>query len=297
MTAARHPEFTRLVEIMGRLRAPGGCPWDRAQSRRDLKPYLVEETYEVLDAIEHDDPAMLREELGDLLLQVVFHAQIAAEEGTFTIEDVSRAINEKLVRRHPHVFGDVQADTPEQVLRNWEAIKSEEKAEKGAPGETASVLSGVPKVLPALLKAYRLQQKAARVGFDWEERRQVEDKVQEEWAELKEAVAEGDKAHVREELGDFLFALVNLSRFLEVDPEDALQLANAKFMRRFQGIETEAQARGRDIHGMTLAEMDELWNLIKERERGGSPELPFGKEGTGEREKVRTGEKEAEAKR
>ena len=267
MTAERHPEFARLVQIMARLRAPGGCPWDRAQSRKDLKPYLVEETYEVLDAIEHDDPAMLREELGDLLLQVVFHAQIAAEEGSFTIEEVSRAINEKLVRRHPHVFGDVKADTPEQVLQNWEAIKSEEKAEKAGAEETPSVLSGVPKVLPALLKAYRLQQKAARVGFDWEERRQVEDKVKEEWAELNEAVAEDDKEHVREELGDFLFALVNLSRFLEVDPEDALQLANAKFMRRFQGIETEARVRGRDIHGMTLGEMDELWELMKQRER------------------------------
>jgi len=266
MTAERHPEFARLVDIMARLRAPGGCPWDRAQSREDLKPYLVEETYEVLDAIEHGDPSMLREELGDLLLQVVFHAQIASEEGTFSVEDVCRAINEKLVRRHPHVFGDVKADTPDQVLQNWEAIKSEEKAEKTG-GEAASVLSGVPKVLPALLKAYRLQQKAARVGFDWEERRQVEDKVREEWAELNEAVAEGDKDHVREELGDFLFALVNLSRFLDVDPEDALQLANAKFMRRFQGIETEARSRGRDIHGMTLAEMDELWDLMKRLER------------------------------
>ena len=276
MTGGRHPEFSRLVDIMARLRAPGGCPWDRAQSREDLKPYLVEETYEVLDAIEQGDPAMLQEELGDLLLQVIFHAEIAQEEGTFTIEDVCRAINEKLVRRHPHVFGEVKADTPEQVLKNWEAIKTEEKAEKAGPAEAQGVLSGVPKVLPALLKAYRLQQKAARVGFDWEERRQVEDKVREEWAEVNEAVAEGDKEHVREELGDFLFALVNLSRFLEVDPEDALQLANAKFMRRFQGIEAEAKAQGRDIHGMNLGEMDELWNLIKERERAGSPGLPFG---------------------
>ena len=266
MSEGRHPEFSRLVDIMSRLRAPGGCPWDRAQSREDLKPYLVEETYEVLDAIEQGDPAMLREELGDLLLQVVFHAEIAQEEGSFTIEDVCRGINEKLVRRHPHVFGEVKADTPEQVLKNWEAIKTEEKAEKASP-EAQGVLSGVPKVLPALLKAYRLQQKAARVGFDWEERRQVEDKVREEWAEVNEAVAEGDKDHVREELGDFLFALVNLSRFLEVDPEDALQLANAKFMRRFQGIEAAAREQGRDIHGMSLGEMDELWNLIKERER------------------------------
>jgi tetrapyrrole methylase family protein/MazG family protein len=268
-------EFTRLVEIMARLRAPGGCPWDRAQSREDLKPYLVEETYEVLDAIEQKDPAMLREELGDLLLQVVFHAQISAEEGAFTVEEVCRGINEKLVRRHPHVFGDVKADTAGQVLVNWEAIKKEEKAEKNG-GEEPSVLAGVPKVLPALLKAYRLQQKAARVGFDWEERTQVEAKVREEWAELNQAVAGGAKEEIREELGDFLFALVNLSRFLEVDPEDALQLANGKFSRRFKGVEAEARARGRDIHGMTLGEMDELWELMKRREREASPELPFG---------------------
>lgn len=293
MTTPAHPEFTRLVEIMARLRAPGGCPWDRAQSRQDLKPYLVEETYEVLDAIEQNDPEMLREELGDLLLQVVFHAEIAQEEGSFDMEDVCRGINEKLVRRHPHVFGEVKADTPEQVLQNWEAIKKEEKAEK-ADGVAPSVLAGVPKVLPALLKAYRLQQKAARVGFDWEERRQVEEKVREEWRELNEAMASGDKEHVREEMGDFLFALVNLSRFLEMDPEDALQLANGKFMRRFQGIEQEAHARGRDIHGMTLNEMDELWNLMKAREReaAANPELPFGQDGNRETEKQGTREEE-----
>lgn len=265
----RRSEFDRLVEIMARLRGPGGCPWDRAQSRQDLKPYLVEETYEVLDAIEGGDPLLLREELGDLLLQVVFHAQISAEEGAFTVEDVCRAINEKLVRRHPHVFGEVKADTPEQVLVNWEAIK------KGEKGEDSSVLAGVPRVLPALLKAYRLQQKAARVGFDWEERRQVEEKVREEWGELNDAVASGNKDHVREELGDFLFALVNLSRFLDVDPEDALQCSNAKFVRRFKALEAEAAGRGRDIHGMTLAEMDELWELVKRHERGASAELPF----------------------
>jgi tetrapyrrole methylase family protein/MazG family protein len=275
-------EFERLVEIMARLRAPGGCPWDRAQSREDLKTYLVEETYEVLDAIDQGDAAMLREELGDVLLQVVFHAQISSEEGAFTIEEVCRGINEKLIRRHPHVFGEVKADTPEQVLQNWEAIKKEEKAEKNGEAAPVSVLSGVPRVLPALLKAYRLQQKASRVGFDWQERRQVEEKVREEWAELNEAVAEGDKAHVREELGDFLFALVNLARFLEVDPEDGLQQANAKFARRFQAIEREAQVRGRDIHGMTLDEMDELWELVKQRERADSPKLPFGNDGTRE---------------
>lgn len=269
MSPKPHPEFDKLVAIMARLRAPGGCPWDRSQSRQDLKPYLVEETYEVLDAIEGGDPAQLSEELGDLLLQVVFHAEIAEEEGAFTMEDVCRGINEKLVRRHPHVFGEVLADTPDQVLKNWEAIK------KGEKGTDASVLAGVPKVLPALLKAYRLQQKAARVGFDWAERRQVEEKVREEWSELNEAVAENDKEHVREELGDFLFALVNLSRFLDVDPEDALQSANSKFTRRFKALEAEAFSQGRDIHGMTLAEMDELWDLVKARERDNASKLPF----------------------
>ncbi len=272
-----HPEFGRLVEIMARLRAPGGCPWDRAQSREDLKPYLVEETYEVLDAIDAQDPCKLREELGDLLLQVVFHAQIAQEEGAFAIEDVCRAINEKLVRRHPHVFGDVKADTADEVLQNWEAIKKDEK------GGDASVFAGVPKVLPALLKAYRLQQKAASVGFDWENREQVVNKVNEEWAELKEAVRENNKAHVREEFGDYLFALVNLSRFLDLDPEDALQQADAKFVRRFQAIEREVAAQERDLHGMTLDEMDELWEAVKQQEReaaSGIQALPF-EEGAG----------------
>jgi tetrapyrrole methylase family protein/MazG family protein len=254
-------EFQRLVEIMARLRAPGGCPWDREQSREDLKPYLVEETYEVLDAIDRKDPKMLCEELGDLLLQVVFHAQIAHEEGSFDVDDVCRSINQKLIRRHPHVFGDTRADTPDQVLRNWEAIKVEEK------GGDGSVLQGVPKVLPALLKAHRLQQKAAHVGFDWEEVSQVMDKVEEEWREFREEVEQDRKAGIREEFGDFLFALVNLGRFLELDPEDALQASNAKFISRFQAVEKEARELGKDIHGMDLAEMDALWERVKDRER------------------------------
>ena len=278
MNPVPHPEFDRLVAIMARLRAPGGCPWDRAQSRDDLKPYLLEEAYEVLDAIEEGDPSKLCEELGDLLLQVVFHAQIAEEEKAFAVEDVCRAINEKLVRRHPHVFGDVQADTPDEVLRNWEAIKKTEKSGGAGGGGVKGVLSGVPRVLPALLKAYRLQQKAAGVGFDWERRDQVEAKVREEWAELDEAVAQSDRAKVREEFGDLLFALVNLSRFLDVDPEDALQAANAKFQVRFGAVEKEAQARSLDLHGMSLAEMDALWDLVKEREREEKipRALPFG---------------------
>jgi tetrapyrrole methylase family protein/MazG family protein len=272
MAEPTYGEFARLVSIMARLRSPGGCPWDRAQSRDDLKPYLVEETYEVLDAIESRDPTKLREELGDLLLQVVFHARIAEEEGAFTIEDVARSINEKLIRRHPHVFGDVEARTPGEVLQNWEAIKKEEKRENGQ--RDPSALDGVPRALPALLKAFRLGQKAARVGFDWEERRQVEAKVEEEWRELREAVARGEKEEIREEMGDFLFALTNLCRFLEVDPEDALQGANAKFIRRFRALERTAREEGREIHGMTLEEMDALWDRVKAAERGGPP-LPF----------------------
>jgi len=258
-----YPEFARLVEIMAKLRAPGGCPWDRSQSREDLKPYLVEETYEVLDAIDSKCPEKLKEELGDLLLQIVFHAEIAGEEGAFGIEDVCRGINEKLIRRHPHVFGEVKADTPDAVLRNWEAIKKSEK-------EGKSVLSGVPKVLPALLKAFRLQEKAARVGFDWEETRQVEAKVDEELGELREAVSAGDKEKIREELGDLLFAVVNLARFLKLDPEDTLQSANEKFIRRFREVEKSAAGEGRDLHGMSLAEMDELWEEAKKKEKAKS---------------------------
>lgn len=256
-------EFSRLVEIMAKLRAPGGCPWDRSQSREDLKTYLVEETYEVLDAIDSGCTEKLKEELGDLLLQIVFHAEIADEEKAFDIEDVCRAINEKLIRRHPHVFGDVKAETPDIVLKNWETIKKGEK-------EGKSALGGVPKVLPALLKAYRLQEKAARVGFDWEETRQVEAKVDEELAELREAVDSGDKSKIREEMGDLLFAIVNLSRFLKLDPEDTLQAANEKFIRRFKAVEKSAADDGRDLHGMSLAEMDQLWEEAKKKERSES---------------------------
>ena len=252
-------QFDRLVDIMAKLRAPGGCPWDRAQSRRDLKPYLLEETYEVLDAIERDDTADMCEELGDLLLQVVFHAQIGREENRFDIEAVCRSINEKLIRRHPHVFGEEKADTPEKVLENWESIKKREKNGKSA-------LGGVPKALPALLKAYRLQQKAARVGFDWEESGPVLDKVEEEWSEFKAAVGTRKPEEIREELGDFLFSVVNLSRFLGLDPEDTLQQANAKFAGRFREMEEEARTRGVDIHSLDLEGLDELWQRVKSRE-------------------------------
>lgn len=258
-------EFNRLVDIMARLRAPGGCPWDRAQSRDDLKSYLLEETYEVLEAIDSGDPDKLREELGDLLLQVVFHAQISTEEGDFTIEDVAAAINEKLVRRHPHVFGDVEVETKEQVLENWEKIKREERREKEKPD---GLLSGVPPSLPALLKAYRLQQKAAGAGFDWEETAQVKEKVLEEWGELQGAIESENRRAVMEEFGDLLFALVNLARFLGFDAEDALQQANNKFITRFHEVEKLADSGERDLHDMKLEEMDILWERAKSLEGG-----------------------------
>ncbi len=257
-------EFKRLVAIMAVLRGPGGCPWDREQDHETLKPYLVEESYEVLDAIDSGDPAKLKEELGDLLLQVVFHSQLAHEKGTFSIEDVVGTINEKLVRRHPHVFGDVKAETSKEVLKNWEAIKKEEN---NADAGEAGVLQGVPRTLPALLKAYRLQQKAAGVGFDWEERSQVKAKVLEEWRELEEAVECGEGAHVKEEFGDLLFALVNLGRFLDLDAESALQAANDKFIMRFKAVEEGALEIGKSLHEMSLSEMDILWEDAKGKEK------------------------------
>jgi len=264
-------EFSRLVDIMARLRAPGGCPWDRAQSRDDLKSYLLEETYEVLDAIESGDPDKLREELGDLLLQVVFQAQISTEEGAFTIEDVAASINEKLVRRHPHVFGNAEVETKEQVLENWERIKREERREKEKPD---GLLSGVPASLPALLKAYRLQQKAAGVGFDWDETEQVKEKVLEEWGELQRAIESEDRRAVMEEFGDLLFALVNFARFQGFDAEDALQRANTKFITRFHEVERLADSGERDLHDMNLEEMDTLWERAKSIESRNEKRIP-----------------------
>lgn len=254
------PNFAKLVEIMEKLRGPDGCPWDKAQKREDLKTYLLEETYEVLDAIEEKNSEKLQEELGDLLLQIIFHAQISKEEKNFDIEDICKTINEKLIRRHPHVFSDAKAETPDVVLKNWEKIKKGEKKGKSA-------LEGVPKTLPALLKSYRLQEKAGRVGFDWKEINQVKVKVKEELEELEEAVEKGVKESIREELGDLLFAIVNLSRFLKIDPEDALQSANEKFIRRFKAIEKKATNTGKELHGMTLSEMDALWEEAKKDER------------------------------
>ena len=258
MSRENGPVFQRLVEIMATLRGPGGCPWDREQTRESLKPFLIEETYEVLEALDQRDRQKLQEELGDLLLQVIFHAQVASEREEFTITDVLETITEKLVRRHPHVFGDTRAETAKEVLHTWERLKQEERG--GV--QKASALDGVPKSLPALLRAQRLQDKAARVGFDWGETAAVIQKVEEELTELKAAMGKGAEA-MEEEMGDLLFSLVNLARFLHLNAEETLRKCIEKFTRRFRHIE-EAMARlGRSLEDATLEEMDALWQEAK----------------------------------
>ena len=252
---------------MARLRAPAGCPWDQQQTFDSIKPYTLEETYEVLDAIDQRDWPGLREELGDLMLQPVFYAQMAQEAGYFSIADSLRAINEKLVRRHPHVFGDVTAETPEDVKRNWDQIKAEEKASKGeAP---AGLLEKVPRALPALVEAQQIASKAAAVGFDWETPEQVLEKLHEELAELEESRSASDPAGMEDELGDLLFVLVNLARFLKVDPEQALRRSNAKFRRRFGYIETKLAEQGTRLEDATIGEMEKLWQEAKQKSRSG----------------------------
>lgn len=255
----------RLLEIMRRLRAPQGCPWDREQTLDSLKRYLIEECYEELDAIDSGDRAKIREELGDVLLQVVFQAQICAEAGEFTFEDVAAAIADKLVRRHPHVFGEVKVAGADEVLRNWDAIKRTE----GGAEKPKSAVDGVPKSLPALQKADQVQSRAARVGFDWDEIHQVVAKLDEEIAELKEALASGDAAHIREEIGDVLFTVVNLTRFVKCSAEEALHRTTAKFIRRFQEVERLVHTQGRSLDGCTLAELDALWDEAKRTETAG----------------------------
>ena len=256
--------FGELVQIMARLRGENGCPWDREQTHASIKPYLLEETYEVLESIDENDPAKLEEELGDLALQIVFHAQMADEAGLFTIADVLRGINEKLRRRHPHIFGDVKADTAQEVLFNWEQIK---KLEREKAQGRASLLDGVPRELPALLRAHRLQEKASRVGFDWNEARQVFQKVEEELAELRAAMESEQPDRMEAELGDLLFSLVNLGRFIAVNPEDALRKTIARFIDRFQYIEEELARRGTAPGQVTLEEMDALWAEAKAKGR------------------------------
>jgi MazG family protein len=254
----------RLLSIMERLRGPQGCPWDREQTLRTLRPYVLEETYEVLEAIDAEDPGEHCEELGDLLLQIVFQAQLRKEEGRFEFADVAEAISNKLVSRHPHVFGNADAKDAEAVLRQWAALKREEKKAKGA-GE--SVLEGVPREMPALARADRLTEKASRIGFDWPDAGGARAKLAEEVAELDEAIARGERDAVEHELGDVLFALANLSRKLGVPPEEALRGAVARFISRFSYVERELARRGVPHGAATLAEMDALWDEAKALER------------------------------
>ena len=255
--------FDELVQLMTTLRGPNGCPWDRKQTLPSLKPFIIEESYEVVDAIDRDDRLDLCEELGDFLLQAVFIAELTREEGSFDIYDSVTAIHEKLVRRHPHVFGDVEARDAEQVLVNWEKLKNEERK-----AENKSVLAGVPQSLPALLKAARLTEKAARVGFDWRRTEDVFSKIEEEIGELREAISSGDEANVHDEVGDLLFTIANIARKLNVNAEEALQSTNRKFRRRFESMESSVREGGRNLDQLSLEQMDALWDEAKAAERG-----------------------------
>lgn len=252
-------EFDALVRIMQRLREPRGCPWDREQTHDTLKPYLLEECYELLEAVDQQDPEAMCGELGDVLLQVVFHARLAQEAGRFDVRDVCRRINDKLVHRHPHVFGDVHVSNSDEVLYNWDRLKADE----AEAANRQSVLDGTPKALPALMRATDLQKKASKVGFDWDSVDGARAKVHEEEAELDHALQTGDQEAIAHELGDLLFSIVNVARFLKVDSEDALRLACNRFTQRFQAIEKQAAEAGRSLQDMTLAEMDELWEAAK----------------------------------
>lgn len=257
--------FEDLLEIMDRLRGPDGCPWDREQTYATLRSFLLEECYEVVDALDRGDPAALREELGDLLFQVVFLSRLAKEDDHFTAHDVVLGIARKMIRRHPHVFGEVRAETSDQVLEHWEAIKRSEKGEVTDATESQgdSVVAGIPRALPALMKAYRLGHKAARVGFDWERDRDVMAKVDEELGELRASVASGDAEAAGEELGDVFFTLAMLARRLGLDPEQSLEKANRKFVDRFRALEAEVARRGLKIADAGLELLDRIWNEIK----------------------------------
>lgn len=252
-------EFDRLVEIVRQLRDPvAGCPWDIKQTPASLVPNFIEELYEVVEAIEDKDDIALKEELGDLMLHVVFQAQIASEEKTFDMAEVLQKITDKLVRRHPHVFGDLDVNDADTVKMNWERIKKQEKKER------KSVLEGIPRALPALIHAQRTQEKAASVGFDWPDTEPIMEKLAEETAELEEALESGDGAKIREELGDMIFTLVNLARKLHIDAEAALKECSRKFVRRFNYIEEHYEKNGEDIHEASLEELDRIWNQAKE---------------------------------
>lgn len=252
-----------LLEIMVRLRAPGGCPWDREQTHETLRKCFIEETYEALEAIDTKNQELLKEELGDVLLQVVFHAQLEAESGSFDFSDVVDGVARKMIERHPHVFGSVTAETTEDVLRNWDAIKKETKQQK----TQKEVLESVSKALPALMRSEKVQHKAAKVGFDWPDVSGALEKVEEELQELKAAAAEQNSANIQEELGDLLFSVVNVSRFLHTDPEEALTRSCDKFIERFGKVEELAASRGLDMKAASLEELDSIWDEVKKEGR------------------------------
>ena len=252
-------QFEELVNIVSRLRAPDGCPWDREQTNHTLIPYFIEEVYEVIESVDDGDWDLVKEELGDILLHIVFQASIAEDENFFKIIDSLNNINKKLINRHPHVFGDAKAEAAFHAKQNWEAAKHKEKGRE-------SRLDGVPNSLPSLIRAQRLQQKASYAGFDWEKIEQVWGKVNEEILELKEAEASGNNQHIEEEIGDLLFAIVNLSRYLTISSEDALRKTNQKFIRRFKKVEEGIKAKGKKLNEASLEEMDYLWNEAKHNE-------------------------------
>ena len=267
--------FEKLVAVQARLRAPNGCPWDREQTHQSLRTYLVEEAYEVLEALESGNDAKFAEEMGDLLLQIVFHSQIAREEGRFTVAEVIREIHDKMIRRHPHVFGKTRAKDSAEVLRNWEQIKAGERRSSGdnrdsktseSVAKEDSLLDGVSRALPATLEGFQLTRKASRIGFDWEDASGVFEKMQEETEELKKALKQQDQLRIEEEIGDLLFAAINLSRFLNIDPEIALKKANAKFSRRFRAMEGLAQQNGREFKDLPREEMEAFWDAAKKSE-------------------------------
>jgi MazG family protein len=270
--------FEKLTAVQARLRAPDGCPWDREQTHASLRTYLIEEAYEVLEAMESGDDTKFAEEMGDLLLQIVFHSEIAKEEGRFTVADVIREVHDKMVRRHPHVFGEMRAKDSAEVLKNWEQIKKEERRaagkknggsseEKSAPG---SLMDGVSRALPAALEGLQLTRRAARIGFDWESIECVIDKMSEEAGELRQALNSEDAARTEEEMGDLLFAAVNVARFLKVDPEIALKKANAKFSTRFRQMEKLAAQGGKPLAEASREEMEKYWEAAKREEKAGS---------------------------
>jgi len=269
MSGTTGTKFEKLVEIMSTLRGPDGCPWDKQQDFNSLKPMLVEEVYEVLEAVENNDSEGLSEELGDLLLHVVFHAQLGKETGQFDIDTVIGKISDKLVRRHPHVFGSERASTPEEVIKNWEAIKAQEKAEKlkNRTPEQRSLLEGIPSRLPAIHEAHQISSRAARVGFDWPDVNGIFDKLQEEVRELKEVISssgsEEKRDRLEDEIGDMLFVIVNIARYLKIDSESALKRANRKFKSRFQFMEKELAGQGKTLDQTSLDEMEALWQKAK----------------------------------